>query len=65
MWVRWTWALAATASAAASGYHGYKRNEHTSDAPALWAALWFMGGSVLPVFMPVLAIAQGYARPAR
>ncbi len=54
-----------TASAAASAFHGYKRNEDRSDSPALWAAVWFLGGTFLPVFTPVLALAEGFAKPAR
>jgi hypothetical protein len=45
------------ASAAASGYHGYRRN-----ASIGWAAIWFAMGSIFPVFTPVVAVAQGYGQ---
>lgn len=48
------------ASAAACGYHGYKRNQSI-----WWSAVWFGMGIVLPVITPVVALAQGYGREKR
>lgn len=44
-------------SAAASGYHGYKRNESLG-----WALWWFLMGSIFPVVTPVIALAQGFGK---
>jgi len=54
------WSLLATASAAASAYHGYKRNDSVG-----WAIGWFVLGSLFPVVTPVVAIAQGFAKPKK
>jgi len=45
-------------SAAASGYHGYKRNQSIG-----WGFVWFALGGMFPVFTPVIAVAQGYGKP--
>lgn len=45
-------------SAAASGYHGYKRNQSIG-----WGFVWFTLGGMFPIFTPVIAVAQGYAKP--
>lgn len=47
-------------SAAASGYHGYKRNESVG-----WAIVWFGLGGIFPVITPVIAVAQGFGKPAK
>jgi hypothetical protein len=49
------------ASAAASGYHGFKRN-HGSFGWGLW---WFTMGAIFPIFTPVVALARspGFAKP--
>lgn len=47
----------ALASAAASGYHGYKRNESIG-----WALAWFGLGILFPVVTPVIAVAQGFGK---
>jgi hypothetical protein len=47
----------AITSAAVSAYHGYRRNQSIP-----WAIWWFFAGSILPVFTPVIAIAQGYGK---
>ena len=44
-------------SAAASGYHGARRN-----GSIFWGAWWFIMGMTFPVFTPVVALAQGYSR---
>lgn len=46
-------------SAAACGYHGYKRNDSVG-----WAVAWFMLGGLMPVLVPVVAVAQGFGEPA-
>ncbi len=51
------WAVLATASAAASAYHGYKRNRSVG-----WAIWWFFMGGLFPVVTPVIAVAQGYGK---
>lgn len=48
------------ASAAASGYHGYKRNQSVG-----WAVGWFVLGGMFPIVTPVIAVAQGFAKPAK
>lgn len=48
------------ASAAASAYHGYRRNQSIG-----WAAVWFGAGIVFPLFTPVIAVAQGFGREAK
>jgi len=52
------WAVLATASAAASAYHGYIRNDSIG-----WALVWFMLGGLFPVITPVIAVAQGFGQP--
>jgi hypothetical protein len=47
----------ATASAAASAYHGYKRNQSIG-----WALWWGFCGGLFPILTPVLAVAQGYGK---
>lgn len=47
-------------SAAASGYHGTKRN-HGS---VFWGAAWFGAGYFLPVITPTIAVAQGFGKPS-
>lgn len=45
-------------AAAASAFHGYKRNNSIGMA-LVWAAC----GYITPVLTPVIAVAQGYAKP--
>ena len=59
------YALLGTASMAASAYHGYKRNNVPGGSPIGWALAWGALGSLFPVITPVVAIAQGYAEPAK
>jgi hypothetical protein len=49
------WGVLSVVSAAASGYHGYKRNGTIGGA-----MLWFVLGGLFPVFVPVVAVAQGF-----
>lgn len=51
------WSVAAVASAAASGYHGYRRNQSIG-----WAAWWFVMGGIFPIFTPIVATAQGFGK---
>ena len=52
--------LLATASMAVSVYHGYKRNDDLGYG--LW---WGLMGALFPVITPVIAVAQGFAEPAK
>lgn len=56
----YVWSVVATASMAASAYHGYKRNNSVG-----WAVVWGAMGAIFPVITPVIAVAEGYAKPAR
>ncbi len=51
------WAVTATAGAAASVYHGYKRNNSIG-----WALWWGLMGSMFPVVTVPVAIAQGFGK---
>lgn len=55
------WPAIGIASAAASAYHGVKRN-HGS---VWWGIAWFGLGALFPIITPVIAVAQGYAKPER
>ncbi len=46
-------------SVALSAYHGVKRNNGSFG----YGFLWGLGGAVFPIVTPVIAFAQGYARP--
>jgi hypothetical protein len=52
--------LLSTAGMAAGAYHGYKRNRSVG-----WALVWGLLGGAFPIITPVVAVAQGYAKPAR
>jgi hypothetical protein len=52
------WGVASTASAAASAYHGYRRNDSLG-----WGLWWFLMGALFPIVTPVIALAQGYGKP--
>lgn len=54
------WRVLATASMAASVYHGYKRNDSIG-----WAIGWGFMGALFPVITPVVAVAQGFAKPKK
>jgi len=58
--VRIAWGVIATASFAASVYHGYKRNDSIG-----WAIWWGAMGALFPIITPTIAFAQGYAKPKR
>ncbi len=49
------WTLAGIASAGASAYHGYKRNNSVG-----WAIVWGLLGGIAPVITPAVAFAQGF-----
>jgi len=53
--------ILSTASAAVSGYHGFKRNNGSLG----WGLWWFIMGGLFPVFTPIVAIARspGFAKP--
>ena len=56
-----TWYIVVSnAAAIACIYHGYKRNESVA-----WALMWGLGGAMLPLVLPVVAIAQGFAEPKK
>lgn len=57
------WGLLALAGAGASVYHGYKRNEARN--PVAWALWWGLWGAVIPIITVPIAVAQGFAKPAR
>jgi hypothetical protein len=50
----------ATASMAASAYHGVRRNDSVG-----WGIWWGLMGSMFPIITPAIALAQGFAKPAR
>lgn len=50
----------ATASMAASAYHGYKRNDSVG-----WALWWGLMGGLFPIITPVIAVAQGFGQKAK
>lgn len=56
----WGWATVATLSAAASGFHGYRRNRSVG-----WGLWWFVMGSLFPVVTPTIALAQGFGKPKK
>lgn len=47
------------ASATASAFHGYRRNQSIG-----WAVVWFAMGLAFPIFTPTIAIAQGFGKKA-
>jgi hypothetical protein len=51
------WGLLATASAAASSYHGYRRNKSVG-----WGVAWFVLGLCFPIITPTIALAQGFGK---
>lgn len=54
---RWIWAIASTASAGLSAYHGYRRNQSVG-----WAIGWALLGGAFPVITPAVAFAQGFGQ---
>jgi hypothetical protein len=50
--------LIEAASIGLSAYHGYKRNDSVG-----WAVVWGLLGGVFPVLVPVIGLAQGFAKP--
>jgi hypothetical protein len=59
--IRTVWGIASLVSSVVSGYHGMKRNNGSIG----YGALWFFLGGIMPVFVPLVAIAQGYAKPTK
>lgn len=51
------WGVLATASFAASVYHGYKRNDSLG-----WGIWWGAMGALFPVATPAIAVAQGFGK---
>jgi hypothetical protein len=49
--------VATIASAAASGFHGYRRNKSLG-----WALWWFTMGTIAPVVTPMIGLAQGFGK---
>lgn len=47
-------------SAAASAYHGYKRNNSLG-----WALVWATAGGFFPLITPAIGLAQGWGKRAR
>lgn len=47
-------------SAAASAYHGYKRNKSVG-----WAVWWGLMGFLFPIVTPAVAIAQGFGKRSK
>lgn len=54
----WLWGTLSLVSAAASGYHGYRRNKSVG-----WGVTWFVLGALFPVVTPVIALAEGFGKP--
>lgn len=52
--------LLSTAGMAMAAYHGYKRNDSVG-----WALAWGFLGAAFPIITNVIALAEGYAQPAR
>lgn len=49
--------LLTVASASASAFHGYRRNQSVG-----WGIWWFASGLLFPIFTPVIAVAQGFGK---
>ena len=58
-WNRLSWYLAPV-SAAASAYHGYRRNDSVG-----WAAVWGLMGGLFPLMTPAVGAAQGWGKRKR
>jgi len=55
------WALLLhTAGMGVSAYHGYRRTGSVG-----WALVWGLLGGTFPIIVPVIALAEGFAQPAR
>lgn len=52
------WTLLRTVSASMSAYHGFRRTGAIG-----WAVVWGAAGYVIPVIVPVVGFAQGFAKP--
>jgi hypothetical protein len=54
------WLFLSVIAGPVCAYHGCKRNESVG-----WAIWWLMMGGIFPVVTPVIAVAQGFAKPAK
>lgn len=54
------WTVLSMASAGASAFHGYRRNQSVG-----WAVAWGAAGAVFPVITPAIAVAQGFGERAK
>jgi hypothetical protein len=52
--------IAAPVSAAASAYHGYRRNDSVG-----WAVWWALMGGLFPLVTPAIGVAQGWGERRR
>lgn len=55
------WSALALAASGFCAYHGAKRHNGSWG----WGFGWGVGGAMFPVITPVIAVAQGYAKPIR
>lgn len=55
--VSYAGAALSLASAGASAYHGFKRNDSVG-----WAVAWGLLGGMFPVITPAIALAQGFGK---
>lgn len=53
------WELVTPVSIGLSAFHGYKRH----NADLAWGAGWGILGGLFPIITPVIAFAQGFAKP--
>lgn len=56
----YAWGGLGMLSSAVSAYHGFKRNKGSIG----WTIAWALLGGMFPIIVPVVAFAQGYAKPA-
>jgi len=56
---RYVWGAIAVASGAASAYHGYKRSRGSTGSAVGWGLL----GTIFPIIVPAVALAQGFGKP--
>jgi hypothetical protein len=55
------WQIASLISGGMGAYHGYKRHNGSIS----WALGWSFLGGVFPVFVPAIALAQGFGKPLK
>lgn len=56
--LRAAYGMLGAVSAAASGFHGYRRNRNSLG----WGVAWFALGGMFPVITPTIAVAQGFGK---